>query len=907
MRFLNKINQNMSRIVGVLFAVIVLQFTINGQTDNPCGATPLTVNTNCSFAVGSIPSSATATSGVPAPGCASYSGSDVWYTATVPANGSLSIDMNTGSITDAGMAWYSASSCSGPFTLMECNDDGSNNGLMSKITQSGLTPGQVIYVRIWKYSGGIGTFEICASSPPPPTPCTGGGNATCMAAQGFCTGTNGVTYCNISSTNLGSYDCLGSTPNAMWLYMKVAVAGSININIDQTSNAGNPIDVDFALYGPYTSVPAGCPAIGPNTPTVDCSFSASASELANIPNAQVGQIYIMLVTNYNGAAGSIQFTDGSGTTGQTDCNVLNPCNISSSMTPATCGQSTGSVTASNPTGTAPYTYSWNTPGNPTTPSVSNVPPGNYTVTMTTDDGCVAASNITVTNQAASYTSSSTPATCAGSANGTATINTTTTYGTVSYLWSGPTAAGQTTQTATGLAAGQYTCTVTTSAGCSNNVTVNVGQLPGITANIASQSNVTCNSGNDGVIQLNVAAGTPPYTYSWDNSTSTTNIANDLMVGPHLVRVTDANGCYVDVNGVLTEPAPLAITFLTPTVQVCPENDTVLSVTGTGGSSAHTFTWYENGVMIGTGNSITVDPDYTNTQYCVELSEACGSPTTQECTIVNFPTPIVPLATPDEVSKCVPDTFYFQNTSINGGEIATTFWEYGDKPNHNEVINANDSVAHYYDITGFHTVTMTVTSIYGCVYSNVLNNIIEVKPTPTANFSFTNNPATFFETAVRFQDASSSDVVYWSWYSPGSIPMTSNEPSPSVKFPEGIAGTYPVYLYVETALGCSDSIMYTMTVIEDIIFYAPNAFTPDGDQHNQTWKPIINGIDIYAFELLIYNRWGELIWENHDPSQGWDGTYNGKLVPAGAYSWVARVKKPQNDGKETFTGTINILK
>lgn len=901
MKFLNKINT----IILVAFALFFTQVNVTAQTDNPCGSTPLIVNSGCMFAAGSIPSGATATTGVPAPGCASYSGSDVWYQVTVPADGSLTIDLNTGSITDAGMAWYSASSCSGPFTLIECNDDGSNNGLMPKIAQSGLTPGQTIYVRIWRYSGGIGSFEICASNPPPPTPCIGGGNASCTAAQGFCTGTNGVTYCNISSTNLGSYDCLGSTPNAMWLYMKVAAAGNINININQTSNAGNPIDVDFALYGPYTSVPAGCPVIGPNTPTVDCSFSASASELANITNAQVGQIYIMLVTNYNGAAGSIQFTDGSGTTGATDCNVIYPCTISTSMTPATCTQPTGTVTASNPTGTGPFTYSWDTPGNPTSTSVNNLPPGTYTVTMTTDDGCSAVSAVTVADQLASYTTSTIPATCTGFSDGSATINTTTTYGTVTYLWNDP--AAQTTQTATGLAAGQYACTVTTSSGCSNVVNVTVPQLPGLTGSISSQSNVTCNSGSDGVIQLSISQGTPPYTYSWDNSSSSTNVANDLMVGPHMITVTDNNGCYIEINGVLTEPAPLAITSITPDTQICPEDDITLSVTGIGGSTQHIYTWYENGVQIGTGTSINVDPEFTNTNYCVELSEVCGSPTTQECVLIYFPTPIQPMAIPDEFNKCVPDTFYFQNTSTNGGEIATTFWEYGDDPTHNEIINGNDSTSHYYDVVGTYSITMTVTSIYGCVYSDTLTNLIEVKPIPVANFSFSNNPATFFETEVVMQNSSTSDVILWSWFSPGSIPTTSYVENPSFTFPEGVAGTYPVTLVVETALGCSDTVEYTMTVVEDIIFYAPNAFTPDGDQHNQTWKPVINGIDIYAFELLIFNRWGELIWENHDPNVGWDGTYNGELVPAGGYNWVARVKKPQNDGKETFSGSINILR
>lgn len=905
MKLPNKIFSKLQLIKVSLLLILLISFITRGQSDNPCGAPSLPVNSNCTFQVGSIPSNATATPSIPAPGCASYSGSDVWYQATVPASGTLSIDLNPVSITDAGMAWYSASSCNGPFTLLECDDDDSNNGLMPKITQYNLTPGQIIYVRVWRYSGGTGSFQICASSPTPPTPCIGGGNASCTAAQGFCTNNPAVTYCNISSSNLGSYDCLGSTPNAMWLYMKVAAAGAINIDIAQYSNAGNPIDVDFALYGPYTSVPVGCPVIGPNTATVDCSYSASATEQANIPNAQVGQVYIMLVTNFNGSAGSIQFSNGAGTTGQTDCNVIYPCSIGTSSTTATCSQPTGSVSAINPSGTAPYTYSWNTPGNPTTANVNNLPPGTYQVTMTTDDGCTSSANVTVSDQLASYTWTSTPTTCAGFTDGTATINTSTTYGTVSYLWDDP--AGQTTQTATGLAAGQYNCTVTTSAGCSDVITVTVDQLPGLQANITSQSDVTCNSGNDGIIQVTASQGTQPYSYAWDNSASITNIANDLAAGAHVVRITDANGCYIDVNGTISEPAPLDITFITPTLQICPEHDTVLAVLGSGGSSQYTFTWYENGNMIGTGDTIRVDPEYTNTQYCVTLSEACGSPVDDECTIINFPTPIVPLATPDEISKCVPDTFYFENSSTNAAEIATTYWEFNNYPTHNELINGSDSISHFFDIVGPHTVTMTITSIYGCVYSDTLVNIIDVKPSPTADFTFSSNPTTFFETRVLLQDASSSDVTYWEWYSPGSIPMTGNQENLSVEFPEGVADTYPVYLYVETDQGCFDSIMYTMTVIEDVIFYAPNAFTPDGDEHNQIWKPIINGIDIYDFELLIFNRWGELIWENHDPSVGWDGTYKGQVLPAGGYTWVARVKKPLNDGKETFSGTINLLR
>jgi gliding motility-associated-like protein len=631
--------------------------------------------------------------------------------------------------------------------------------------------------------------------------------------------------------------------------------------------------------------------------TLGQAFPYNAGVL-NIPSAQAGPVGYFLSVNGNGCSGAIgAASDTSWVTGVSSA-------VGASSTPDICSSGAGTVTATPLAGSPVFTYSWPALG-ANTQTVTGVSGGNYVVNMIDGMGCPSSTIVNVGDTPANFQGSFTLVSCPGGADGTATAVMVPMLGNITYLWNDP--AAQTTSTAVGLAAGQYTCTITSDIGCQGNVVVNVTEIPGMIGNITDNQDVTCNSGNDGIIEVMITQGTAPYTYIWDNSTSISNTATDLMVGPHMITVTDQKGCVITINDVLNEPAPLTITFITPVTQICPEDDILLSTAGAGGSSAYTFTWFENGTQIGTGTSITVDPTTTNTQYCVELSEVCGSPTTQECTTVNFPTPIQPMALPDEFEKCVPDTFFFQNTSTNGDEIATTYWEFGDNPTHNLISNGKSSVSHYYDIVGTYSITMVTTSIYGCVYSDTIKNLIDVKPVPVANFSFTNNPATIFETNVIMQNASSTDVIYWSWYSPGSIPVTSSAENPSFSFPEGVVGTYPVTLTVETALGCTDTIQYIMSVIEDIIFYAPNAFTPDGDERNQTWKPVIDGIDIYAFELLIFNRWGEVIWENHDPNQGWDGTYNGRLVPNGSYQWIARVKKPQNDGKETFTGNINLLR
>jgi len=114
--------------------------------------------------------SATSTTGsIPTPGCASYLGGDVWFSFVVPSSGTVTVDLQSGGITNSGMAFYSSSdnTCSGTFTLIECDDDDSPNGLMSLITRTGLTPGATIFVRVWEFGNDVfGTFSVCTRTPP---------------------------------------------------------------------------------------------------------------------------------------------------------------------------------------------------------------------------------------------------------------------------------------------------------------------------------------------------------------------------------------------------------------------------------------------------------------------------------------------------------------------------------------------------------------------------------------------------------------------------------------------------------------------------------------------------------------------------------------------------------------------
>lgn len=217
--------------------------------DNPCGATTLTANASCVY-TSSTTVNATATTGVPAPGCASYNGGDVWFKVVVPPSGGLIFDTNTGVVTDGGMALYTAPACSGPFTLVTCDDDASANGLMPMITAAGLTPGSTVYVRFWEYSNdNPGTFSICAQTYTPPTPPANDNpcNATVAAVNSgtTCVTQTPGTVAGATASGLPATPCSGTPDNDVWFRF---TATSTTHYISLNNVAGNTTDMYHAIY-----------------------------------------------------------------------------------------------------------------------------------------------------------------------------------------------------------------------------------------------------------------------------------------------------------------------------------------------------------------------------------------------------------------------------------------------------------------------------------------------------------------------------------------------------------------------------------------------------------------------------------------------------------------------------------
>jgi subtilisin-like proprotein convertase family protein len=333
--------------------------TVPPPNDDPCSAIPLVVGSNCLIEY--FTNAGATDSGVADPGCANYAGGDVWFTATVPAGGEILIDMADVVMFDSGLAVYEGT-CSS-LTLVQCDDNGSANGLMSSMTLTGLTPGATVWIRVWGNSNtSNGEFGICLSEPIDCGNATS--NATCGTAEPFCTGTT-YSYCNTTAVpSLGGggiYGCLGSSPNPAFFYLNVETNGPIDFSITQTSYGGLGLDVDFVLWGPFANQGDMCTSLAAGN-IIDCSYSTAAVEFANIPNAIAGQWYMILITNFSNQAGVITFNQTNESTpgaGTTNCNLLT---VDSPTCSGPTYTLTGSVLSPSPPSTGTLTISNNCGG-----------------------------------------------------------------------------------------------------------------------------------------------------------------------------------------------------------------------------------------------------------------------------------------------------------------------------------------------------------------------------------------------------------------------------------------------------------------------------------------------------------------------------------------------------------------
>jgi len=276
-------------------------------------------------------------------------------------------------------------------------------------------------------------------------------------------------------------------------------------------------------------------------------------------------------------------------------------------------------------------------------------------------------------------------------------------------------------------------------------------------------------------------------------------------------------------------------------------------------------------------------------------------TTDDVEVLVHPNPVVSFGVDDPLG-CIEHSVIFTNSSTETDGVCN--WNLG---NGTEVVTTgNDPVPHTYTTPGLYDVSLEVVSQYGCASSLVYTDYIDVTPLPIADFTFSPENLSITENTIDFTNESLNAQTY-QWYF---VPLNSQstETSPIVDFPYEPNEAHEVTLYAYSYGGCYDSISKPIRTIDDPLFFVPNTFTPDGDEYNNTFRPIIaTGIDLADYHLTIFNRWGEVLFESFNYEIGWDGTYNGSLVQDGMYMWKLEFGARSNDSRVIEVGHINMLR
>jgi gliding motility-associated-like protein len=457
--------------------------------------------------------------------------------------------------------------------------------------------------------------------------------------------------------------------------------------------------------------------------------------------------------------------------------------------------------------------------------------------------------------------------------GTVTLNAT---GGVSYTWDNNVINGQAFSPSEGI----YSVTGTDINGCSNTDDLSIVFQE---VNLIPINDISICFGESANVETGSAEN-----YIWSPSNAVIQNGANAIVFPQFTTnfkvIGEMNGCFDSITFLVTVK-PL------PTINA--GNDTLVcrneSVYFNANSNTTDILW-QNSFQ----NRTFFTPSQSGYLVAVANLNECENKDSIYVQIEEYP--IMQLLT-NFTDGCAPLTINFEQNS-NGA--STYLWEFGDN-----TTSTLENPIHTYNSSGYATVSLIATSLNGCKTINTYDSLIHAVQKPLAQFASSSSEIDFINSEVHFTNFSTFANNYiWNF----NYGFTSEDIHPTHQFVLEDDQNVLIQLIAQASLNCFDTAYMVIKVKEKLIYYIPNAFTPNGDELNQTFKPVFySGFNPQQYNLQIFNRWGELMFESNDSDFGWDGTYHkNEIIKSDSYVWKIRFETL--DGEKIIkTGSVTLIR
>ena len=585
------------------------------------------------------------------------------------------------------------------------------------------------------------------------------------------------------------------------------------------------------------------------------------------------------LTNLSSAVYTVNITDSTNCTISRDIIITSPQQLAAvtNISPILCyGDSTGTVNLQINGGIPPYVLDWGIT------DTNSMWAGFHSYTVTDINNCMYTDSVEILqNDSMEISSSVIDIKCHGDFTGSIEVQISQGTGNppYNYNWSGPNNFFSNSEDIYNLESGYYILTVTDNNNCTQQLQLFVdqplqlNQITNINTSNYSGYHIRCQGENSGWIKLNISGGYGPHSYLWDNGNQTDSIFG-LYSGVYSVEITDSLGCKENLSVNLYEPNSYVSADVVSTsdyngynISCFGNSDGSITVNPSQGISPYTFLWSTN------QNVKSISNLYAG-YYEVFVYDNNGCLAIDSITLVQ----------PNELFF---DLYYFTDTCSRGVGKAE-FIATGGVPPYNAVWS-NSSTDFSVDnlFEGEYFVEVSDENTCGKIDTFFIENIkgptadFEAYPYSKRFFDQLNNPFYFVDLTI----SNMSNVKNWNW----SFGDNNYAFDSVVSHSYNESGIYTVNLQIETEYNCIDTTSKKV-IVDEYSFYIPNSLIPSSEnKENSIFKGY--GFGIKKYELKIFSRWGELVFQTNDLDIGWNGTYqnNDNLCPVGIYTYTVYIE------------------